>query len=321
MPPVKTESREFCEKLLELNRIFTREDINAISSKVDRDVWKYKGGWYTNPETGVTTPFCRHEWVQQITIKRPSVETAPEAPLIEVGEIKINTIKEGREFAKKVIEEALGVKAKITISSELKVENLEKRLIQVKKLFNEYKVDDSLEDQIEFVFASNKRVLGVVKRYPELTIQGIKYKLREINVGHINNELSIDKRRVWKTENGYIQFANNNKVDEKNLQIAVTTHEFAHVISSSRVARLNNVPKEIQYWDELKGIQKQYGQERDLLRSQQDIKQLNKMYLGRYSETNIDEFHAEAFMEYKLSANPSKYAILVGNLIDKNFKK
>lgn len=307
--------------MLELNRIFTREDINAISSRVDRDVWKYKGGWYTNPETGVTTPFCRHEWVQQITIKRPSVETAPEAPLIEVGEIKINTIKEGKEFAEKIIEEALGVKAKISISSELKVENFEKRLIQVKKLFNEYKVEDLLEDEIQFVFASNKSVLGVVKRYGVETIQGTKYRLRQINVGHINDNSITDKRRVWKTEKGYIQFAENNKVDDKNLQIAVTTHEFAHVITSSRAAKYNNVTKEIQYWDQLKVIQKQYWQERDLLRSQQDVKQLNKIYLGKYSETNIDEFHAEAFMEYKLSANPSKYAILVGNLIDKNFKK
>jgi hypothetical protein len=321
VPPVKTETRAFCEKLLELNRIFTREDINAISSRVDRDVWKYKGGWYTNPETGVTTPFCRHEWVQQITIKRPSVETAPEAPLIEVGEIKINTIKEGKEFAEKIIEEALGVKAKISISSELKVENFEKRLIQVKKLFNEYKVEDLLEDEIQFVFASNKSVLGVVKRYGVETIQGTKYRLRQINVGHINDNSITDKRRVWKTEKGYIQFAENNKVDDKNLQIAVTTHEFAHVITSSRAAKYNNVTKEIQYWDQLKVIQKQYWQERDLLRSTQDVKELNKIYLGKYSETNIDEFHAEAFMEYKLSANPSKYAILVGNLIDKNFKK
>lgn len=321
MPPVKTETRAFCEKLLELNRIFTREDINAISSRVDRDVWKYKGGWYTNPETGVTTPFCRHEWVQQITIKRPSVETAPEAPLIEVGEIKIQTIKEGREFAKKIIEEALGVKAKISISSELKVENFEKRLVQVKKLFNEYKVEDLLEDEIQFVFASNERVLGVVKRYGVETIKGTVFKLRQINVGHVNDKLSIDGKRVWKTEKGYIQFSGNNKVDEKNLEIAVTTHEFAHVISSSRAAKYNNVTKELQYWDQLKVIQKQYWQERDLLKSTQDIKQLNKIYLGQYAETNIDEFHAEAFMEYKLSANPSKYAILVGNLIDKNFKK
>jgi hypothetical protein len=260
--------------------------------------------------------------VQQITIKKPAVSvTAPEQPLIEVGQIKINTIKEGRDFAKKIIEEALGVKAKVSISSELKVENFEKRLVQVKKLFSEYKVDDLIEDEIQFVFASNERVLGVVKRYGIETIQGTVFKLRQINVGHQNDKLSIDGRRVWKTEKGYIEFAGNNKVDEKNLEIAVTTHEFAHVISSSRGAKYNNTTKELQYWDELRLIQKKYWQERDLLRSTQNVEELNKIYLGKYSETNIDEFHAEAFMEYKLSDNPSKYANLVGKLIDKNFKK
>ena len=249
-----------------------------------------------------------------------------EEPLIEVGEIKINTIKEGREFAKKIIEEALGVKAKVSISSQLKVENFEKRLVQVKKLFSEYKVDDLIEDEIQFNFQSNyienKGLLfGVVKRYGVQTIQGEKFKIRQINVGHENDNEMLDERRVWKTEKGFIQFAEGNKVDAKNLQIAVTTHEFAHVISSSRAALYNNNTTMLKYWDELRVIQKQYWQERDLLRSKQDIKQLNKIYLGKYSETNIDEFHAEGFMEYKLSANPSKYATLVGNLIDKNFKK
>ena len=70
VPAVKTESREFCKKLLELNRSFTRDDINSISTRVDRDVWSYRGGWYSNPDTGATTPWCRHEWMQQLVIKQ-----------------------------------------------------------------------------------------------------------------------------------------------------------------------------------------------------------------------------------------------------------
>ena len=70
VPPVKTKSREFCIRLLGLNRLYTREDINRISERVDRNVWTYRGGWYTNPETQVSTPFCRHIWVQQLVIKR-----------------------------------------------------------------------------------------------------------------------------------------------------------------------------------------------------------------------------------------------------------
>jgi len=70
VPPVKTTSRPFCIKLLELNRMYSRDDINAISYRVDRDVWRYRGGEYTNPRTKITTPYCRHEWVQQLVIRQ-----------------------------------------------------------------------------------------------------------------------------------------------------------------------------------------------------------------------------------------------------------
>jgi len=70
VPDAKSGSREFCAKLIELNRLYTREDINNITARVDRNVWTYRGGWYTNPDTKVTTPFCRHIWVQQLVIKR-----------------------------------------------------------------------------------------------------------------------------------------------------------------------------------------------------------------------------------------------------------
>jgi hypothetical protein len=70
IPPVKTKSRDFCRRLISANRKYTREELNTISSRVDRDVWKYRGGWYTNPDTQKSTPWCRHEWVQQIVIRQ-----------------------------------------------------------------------------------------------------------------------------------------------------------------------------------------------------------------------------------------------------------
>lgn len=70
IPPVETQSRDFCVRLISANRKYTREDLNTISSRVDRDVWKYRGGWYTNPDTQKSTPWCRHEWVQQIVIRQ-----------------------------------------------------------------------------------------------------------------------------------------------------------------------------------------------------------------------------------------------------------
>ena len=70
VPPAKSGSRQFCERLLGLNRLYTKDEINTISGRVDRDVWRYRGGWYTNPDTQVSTPWCRHEWIQQLVVKR-----------------------------------------------------------------------------------------------------------------------------------------------------------------------------------------------------------------------------------------------------------
>jgi len=70
IPPVMTQSRAFCQRLIGLNRKYTREEINTISMRVDRDVWRYRGGWYHNPDTGANTPWCRHEWVQQLVIRK-----------------------------------------------------------------------------------------------------------------------------------------------------------------------------------------------------------------------------------------------------------
>ena len=74
IPPLKGESRPFCKNLIALQRVFTREEINMITARlkangIDRNVWEYKGGWYTNPETGVHTPSCRHTFYQIVISK------------------------------------------------------------------------------------------------------------------------------------------------------------------------------------------------------------------------------------------------------------
>jgi hypothetical protein len=74
VPPAKSGSRQFCERLMELNRLYSKDEINTISSRVDRDVWRYRGGWYSfpkdDPRYPARTPWCRHEWIQQLVVKR-----------------------------------------------------------------------------------------------------------------------------------------------------------------------------------------------------------------------------------------------------------
>ena len=53
----------------------------------------------------------------------------------------------------------------------------------------------------------------------------------------------------------------------------------------------------------------------------ENLKKMSEIHLGTYANTNINEFMAEAFSEYVLNSNPSKYAEKVGKLFDKYFKK
>ncbi len=49
-------SRDFCRRLIKLDRFYSRPEIELISERVGYSVWDRKGGWYGN------SPECRHRW-------------------------------------------------------------------------------------------------------------------------------------------------------------------------------------------------------------------------------------------------------------------
>jgi hypothetical protein len=61
-------TRDFCRALIESNKVFTRQEIETISEMEDRNVWLYRGGWYSDPDKPRPTPFCRHIWIQELVI-------------------------------------------------------------------------------------------------------------------------------------------------------------------------------------------------------------------------------------------------------------
>lgn len=71
-PALKTTSRKFCKEMMKLSKEkdgFTFEQIDSVrvaglSNGFDEvsNIWDYRGGFYTNPDTGETDPFCRHYW-------------------------------------------------------------------------------------------------------------------------------------------------------------------------------------------------------------------------------------------------------------------
>ena len=69
-PALKTESRQYCLDLLEISKKdhWEFEDIDNMSNEFGMNAWDFRGGYYTNPNTNETTPWCRHIWKAQ-TIK------------------------------------------------------------------------------------------------------------------------------------------------------------------------------------------------------------------------------------------------------------
>lgn len=71
-PPLIGTSRDFCVQLLKMDKVYTRVEIDSISTALGRNVWLYRGGWYHDPETDKNQPSCRHYWLQHLVIKKAS---------------------------------------------------------------------------------------------------------------------------------------------------------------------------------------------------------------------------------------------------------
>lgn len=76
VPPAASGSRPFCSKMMQTpNQLYTLEEIQSLPTShlsdmgLPSDVFVYKGGFYHNPNTGVTTPDCRHMWYAEVRIE------------------------------------------------------------------------------------------------------------------------------------------------------------------------------------------------------------------------------------------------------------
>jgi hypothetical protein len=60
----KHPSRPFCAKLMRLDRLYSRSEIESISRRLGYSVFDRGGGWWGN------SPSCRHQWVSKVVIKK-----------------------------------------------------------------------------------------------------------------------------------------------------------------------------------------------------------------------------------------------------------
>lgn len=67
--PQDSRNRPFCAKMMELNRLYSRADIETISARLGYSVWDRRGGWMTQAD-GSKTPYCRHQWNTVTVVKK-----------------------------------------------------------------------------------------------------------------------------------------------------------------------------------------------------------------------------------------------------------
>jgi hypothetical protein len=69
--PRDDRNRAFCARMLQLaeTKLWSRSDIENISSRLGYSVWDRRGGWFTEPN-GNHRPYCRHRWDVKIVTRK-----------------------------------------------------------------------------------------------------------------------------------------------------------------------------------------------------------------------------------------------------------
>ena len=204
---------------------------------------------------------------------------------------------------------------KVTSSDKMSVDDMKKRQDTLEKLTKEYRISDAIDRNFgtSIAFESTKNSFGFIR--------SSKYDGKVIFDVNFGDRYDFSRAKPFDNSLKYF-YRGKSRVDEKNLDQSTTVHEFAHLIAlDSQVKPFNAPPELVKYFKELKKLRTGYRKELKVLYDKNDKEALNDFSLGDYANTNLNEFMAESFTEYKLSSNPTKYAILVGKLIDKYFKK
>ncbi len=218
----------------------------------------------------------------------------------------IKSTDEGKKLAETLLTKHQGISVKqVEIHPSVGVDQLSGILKQMDSLLNEYKMSHRSIDGIQLKVKSDLGSYGYVKPLDD------RGGIAVFNVGHTFDA----KSRKYDPKNPVTGGRYKSRVDLKNEPIATVTHEFAHTLSLSWIK--DHRP----FWDEMLDLKKQYLAETRKLARAQKIPEWYEMHLGGYASTNMNEFMAEGFTEYKLSSKPGKYAVKIGQLIDKYFKK
>ena len=110
----------------------------------------------------------------------------------------------------------------------------------------------------------------------------------------------------------------NSRCDKNRLQFSLASHEGGHLLLSYN-APLNKEMSMLRHT--ISQIWEEYKREFESFVSKGDMESASRILIGKYGHNIPSEFMAECFQEYGNSSNPSKYAKLIGELLDSYFKK
>lgn len=238
------------------------------------------------------------------------------------------TRAEVKDFLYSTIEKESGVKIKAwKVAKDLPLESLNRRVDTLTDLFKTYKLDEGINvaaSSPTIVFESTKTFYGAIHYKHAWQIDKSLARQRGQGIGfhRMNFGDKSDGAGGRKYVKGATKTRGKSRVDDENLEIATVVHEFAHVIGVDDLKVLGIEGKRqnaINFFNELAEVRQRYY--RELMNLPSGSPEYYDLHLGKYSGTNINEFMAEAFTEYKLSSQPSKYAVEVGTLIDNYYKK
>jgi aminopeptidase N len=287
--------------------------------------------WADNNGTGMipdTTPenFCQNRGgfncrhiaypVRSANYIKEEAPKEPEAPKEEeVKEQKYTnakTIEEAKNKMTNLFNDKYGIEIKsVDYDSNLSIEDVNKLNNQLNDLSNDY--NTTFDTNTSKPIINFKKASGAYGQI-EYTYSG---QILKIFFGNGSYDKSRISERVSSKDGFGFKYAGKSKVDEENVSLATLTHEFTHFISVEK--NQNNNINAQNFFKELKKLRTSYRKE--LKQSYNDIDKLNEIFLGDYANTDLNEFMAEGFTEYKLSSKPTKYAKEIGKLIDKYFKK
>lgn len=235
----------------------------------------------------------------------------------------------------------LGVQVKsIDFDPSISLEKMQVRVNQLNKLADTYKLGDAVDKNspIKFTMRSGGGSYGFVRS--NASFLNKKTIIQEVNFGHRFDEFRVTgnmknwdykpKSSVFNGSTALMSEAEKKVIADK-LEVSTLTHEFAHLISLSQSSNLKDA-QAIDFWADIKKLNSKYKREirkesltanleLDLNIRNQKKALVIKEYLGDYAQTNLNEFFAEAFTEFNLNDNPSKWAMEVMRITNKYFKK